>query len=425
MARPPTVWLAAPLGLLSIAMAAACSFEPSGFASGDGDGGAVGDGGGSPDSDLVVSPDARVCTPLLGFVPSNFEECDASPVGGPATLDQTDGAYVIDTSAGTLTDPAAQVSNLTGAVLAQEGGPELQVWAVEQLTIDPGVQLDVVGQRALVIMATTTIVIDGELSVGARGSLSGPAGDREADCETGRGTAGKSQTADEVTGGSGGGGGAFAASGGNGAAIPDLEEDDPSPGGSAVGSLSLTPLRGGCAGGAGGIAAVSGGDGGGAGGALQLVAGTGIDIDGVVTSRGGGGGEVIGPSGGGGGGGSGGGILIETHALSVDGAITANGGGGGEGGRTSGVSDAGQNGRDGDGLRAGGGFGLSFGGNGGRGGATLEARGEGGSEGASSDEAAAGGGGGGGSVGVIRLRAIDGIDRSVFSVISPPPTVVE
>jgi hypothetical protein len=106
-------------------------------------------------------------------------------------------------------------------------------------------------------------------------------------------------------------------------------------GGIATAGAAPTGLRAGCRGGFGGSGGGGStvGVGGRGGGAVYLIAGTEIQISGLVTAYGGGGGGGD-EKGGGAGGGSGGMIGLDAPVVTVaaSGAVAANGGGGGEGG---------------------------------------------------------------------------------------------
>ncbi len=166
--------------------------------------------------------------------------------------------------------------------------------------------LQVVGTRALVLLAWTSVDVIGVLDVGGKNGVDGPGAWMH-----------YLETADGSWGGVGGSYGSF---GGENSAEPYGEDE-------------LVPLVGGMT----GQDACGGSLGGGAGGALQISAGERIGIDGVVNA-GGGGGEGGSPSdscNGGAGGGSGGAILLESIGVEVYGAVAANGGGAGSGGTTS------------------------------------------------------------------------------------------
>jgi hypothetical protein len=394
--------------------AAGCAFNPSG-AAGDDDGimvdGSPGgaDSGGGQDGGRPDGGGGRDggggCEQLLPFIPSNFSPCDLGPLEGAIVLDQTGGPYVLDTESGRLTRPDATSVILDGEVIDQLGAPDIFAVATTSFIVAAQVELDVNGSRALAVVSTGDIAVDGVIDVGAAGDDSGPGGDDDGACAGGRGDIGQLRDQGGAQfAGTGGGGGGFAAAGGEGAGVEDADDPAPVGGGSPGGSADLTPLRGGCAGGAGAVGGVNGGAGGGGGGALQLVAGDALTVDGVITARGAGGAGIDSAvnGGGGGGGGSGGGLLLEATTLEVNGAVTANGGGGGEGTRTDNSTENGGDGFDDQSGRAPGGTGGN-GGDGGGGGALAAENGEPGLIGDSVPGALAGG-----SAGRIALRAVSG-----------------
>lgn len=293
-----------------------------------------------PDGSLV-SPDG--CPEALAIVPSNFSRCDIPTSDTALVLDT--GTWTIDTSAGTISEEAAGPLAAATEVYAQAAGPELMVVAAPNITIASDAVVTVTGARALVLVATEDLIIDGSLNASANLSTPGPGGNDAPSCVDQSGGPGFTMTfPTQGQGGSGGGGGAFGGAGGNGG-IVHLSSGTGGPGGSAGGTAELIPLRGGCPGGNGGTRTgdpMPGGTGGGGGGALQLVAGGKVSIAGVVSAGGGGGlrGSVFGGTTppvitsigrAGGGGGSGGAVLLEAVVVEVTGAVTANGGGGGEG----------------------------------------------------------------------------------------------
>ena len=409
-------------------LGSACSFDPSG-----GPGVGSNADGGQQTPDAAAVPDAAIpvidaavidagCQDLLPFTPSNFDGCDLAPLNPALVLDQADQVYRIDTDAETLVRPGQAAEPLIGVVIDQDGAPDLLVIATSSFAVGPTTVLGVAGSRALAIVSTGDLVVQGGISAGAVAAGDGPGGDADEACASGRGATGGVQDVDgtALEGGAGGGGGGFAQAGGNGAGVDGASDAVETQGGGAGGAAGLVPLRGGCGGGNGGF--TGGGGGGGAGGGLQLVAGNALRVEGIVTARGGGGGSVGSSLSGGGGGGAGGGLLLEATTIDVSGALTANGGGGGEGSRTGGSSDPGNDGQDVQTAPAAGGSGVSNGGDGGPGGARDSEGGGAGLEGSSLVTALAGGGGGGGSAGRIHLRAASGAPTfGPESVVSPAP----
>jgi hypothetical protein len=277
-----------------------------------------------------------------------------------------------------------------------------------------------VGSRPLVIVATTTMTIDGTLTVGSvRGGPSG-AGASTAACTA------PAPPQNDVEGSGGGAGGSFAGNGGDGGRgdLNNAPNGTADPGQHALALATITTLRAGCGGGNGGDGTTNGrGVGGAGGGAVYLIAGSEIQINGRVTAHGAGGtgGDY---ESGGGGGGSGGMIGLDALAVMVAGgaAVTANGGGGGEGGALLTIRCI--SGSDGStsGSRAAGGFqpnndgGNNDGGNGGpssgnNGGGTA-------TNGVTGTGDNGGGGGGGGGAGFIYVKGT----LTNGGTISPPAT---
>lgn len=285
------------------------------------------------------------------------------------------------------------------AVAQVGGGPELAL--IDAFTVEVAGEVRVIGGRALVI-AATTIDVDGMLDASASGDMPGPGASRDV---AGEGTAGV-HAGVEDGGGGGGGHGTMGARGGDGGSIAG------SPGGEAIGDAGLDVLVGGARGGD-GIAVVCGNPrGGGGGGAVQLAAATRVTIaaNGRVLAGGGGGaggtecGDV--DAGSGAGGGAGGAIFIEAPAVVVEGEVLAHGGGGGGGGNgndTIGPTGPGTAGADGRTREPalGGPSAASNGGVGGQGGAGASLPTIGGSVQHNA-------GGGGGAVGRVVVRGLRG-----------------
>lgn len=253
------------------------------------------------------------------------------------------------------------------------------------------------GSKPLVLLSTTTIVLQGTVDVSSNNNI-GPK-NKGANANPSACTAGTA-----AQGSSGGYGGSFGGKGGAGEGI------SPDAGGIAAPLLAdlPTPLRGGCPGGNGGNGGGAGGDG---GGAVAIVAGTEITVTGKINASGAGG--HGGPQGktGGGGGGSGGMIVLDAPPSSTvqgTGTLYANGGGGGEGGSGPSNSSAGNDGQvSADPTSpAAGGQGGSEGGNGGPGsaGTTL-----GGANAAGQSLGNGGGGAGGGGAGFVHAPGVTNI----------------
>ncbi len=317
----------------------------------------------------------------------------------------------------------------------QENADELEVAIlhVNDFSIADGVEVRLIGERPIVIIAGGDVAIEGLLDAAARGAQPGPggygpgamggmgagaAGTHEGICDTGGGGAGHA--------GPGADGGSSSGCGSQGV---DIQGGS---GGEAYGDyddLSSSVLRGGSAGGVGGpgCSSVRAGAG---GGAVQVYALGAIRIgndagDGGINAGGGGGeGGVFCPDGtgrgGGSGGGSGGVIFLQAVSIDVRGMLAANGGGGGGGGAWNRFGTA--NGGDAQlsteaasgGLGAGGAFGTD-GGSGG----TDEPP----TSGSSGDETSIyNTGGGGGAAGhiVFFTSKTTGVERTSPQVISLP-----
>jgi hypothetical protein len=289
--------------------------------------------GGTPGSGGVVdasTPDGHVTPPAIDaqlcFGKGVVQFCLTSA----PTADKTLQATSFNTDGNSCTQTVTQAN-----------GPDLCVVAAKNLTVSGTVTAT--GNRALVLLGTETVTIDGNGTVDVSSRSTNPsrrgAAANFAACPTvGRGTS--------DSGGAGGGaGGSFGTQGGNGA-LGDKNNSGP-PAGSAPGAMAgaaqTNPavLRGGCAGSAGGNGSIdpnkAGGPGGDGGGAVYVIAGQTITIAGNVFASGAGGnanGNGGGAEEGGGGGGAGGMIGLDAPALAITGKVVANGGGGAGGGTT-------------------------------------------------------------------------------------------
>jgi len=377
---------------------------------------------------IDMAPDP-MCAQMWSFTASNFDPCAQGGTNHPAlTLDA--GVYTFTPATGILRKNGADFATLPTT------GTSPAVLSLQGLTIGLGASLEIMGSVPLIVSVHGDALIDGSISVSARGVDSGPGG---GSCTAPRGGDAAAAPANWTAGGGGAGGafGSIGAAGGTGDVEPGYSK---TPGGAAMpaeGMPLLVPLRGGCRGGAGGEEDPSctstgiPGAGGGAGGAIQVTvrdlltlgataeiaangAGGGKGLNGVyVTSSGG----HVGV--GGGGGGSGGAILLEgaSVVLAPLALLCANGGGGGGGSHNNdgpivdGASGACSM------VAAPGGTGNM--GNGGAGavGTTPAVAGD---PGARQDD---GGGGGGGGVGRIRVRAAVGADPAGFR--STPPALID
>jgi hypothetical protein len=346
------------------------------------------------------------------FTAANVQDGDLGRGDTDLLIDRA-GNYTLDVDTGKLTfipaapDPPEPVDFPTGVVPATEaqaaGNPDLFVLRVRDFLVGPNTRLAVLGTRALVVLASGEISIDGILEVSASGSTGGPGGydgGGRGGAGSGPGGGGGGENGGSLGtssgGGGGGGSGANGGAGGLGGTSDAISPPvGPAAGGAGTTDRTLHPLHGGSGGGGGSAA---GDNGGGGGGALQLSAATAIQVWGSIIAVGGGGGrgKATGTDfGAGSGGGGGGAVLLEAPVINVVGYIAfGGGGGGGAGGDAASPTDgaAGQPGQPNGVAAAGGGPGHSSEGGGGAGGAAGAAAAAGGAGGWN-------GGGGGGAAG--------------------------
>lgn len=234
---------------------------------------------------------------------------------------------------------------------AAAGGAPLVIRVQNNVTMNPGITLDLSGQDG-VAGDTVNAVKSGGLGGaggGAGGASNGTALDGLNGVGDGGGIRGRNVVPVTNSYGGGGGGGAYR----NRAATEPTEGDDGSGGGGAPGSNGAngtpygseatfeTTFTGGSGGGAGG-GGTSGGtpytgsSGGGGGGALRIVSGGDVVIEGTINVNGGnGGGDGLTSVSGGGGAGSGGAIWIQAAGqLTISGTATLTAAGG-----TMGIND--------------------------------------------------------------------------------------
>ena len=333
--------------LVALGFVAGCGFSPSAKSDGQTQCQSGCQGSALVDCDTGMSTTCALgCTSdrCASLVPSNGATTGDTGTGDLAivhdsTLDTSNGAITED-GTGTVIRAAGEGESANGLNL-RLAGTDRAIVGAKDFTIANGATLHVVGPRALIVVASHDIDIQGVLDASAGlsscaltnvGQCGGPAGGNGGSPSSdgsgcAPGASGSHNSGDE-TGGGGGGFGGAGANGGNGN----------NPGGAGgtgtCSSAAIVPIIGGSGGGGGS----SGGVGGGGGGALQLTALDSIIIhnppSGVraqIRANGAGGtGGVF--SVGGGGAGSGGAILLEAPTVSLDGAtIVANGGGGGAG----------------------------------------------------------------------------------------------
>jgi hypothetical protein len=307
------------------------------------------------------------------FVAANVT--DGTLGGMDVDLDiSTPGNITLDATTGVLSTGAFP-DGVDISTEPQTDAPELFVIRARDFIVGPNTRLSVTGARALVVLASRDIHIEGILEVSARQHAGGPGGfdggGRGADGLGPGGGGGGAKGGSLGTSSGGGGGGGNGASGGAGGVG---ETVGPAAAGPGTTDRTLRPLYGGSGGGGGDS---YGDDGGGGGGALQLSAARTIQVLGsiVAVGGGGGGGAATGTDfGAGSGGGAGGAVLLEAPEITVSGYVALGGGGGGGAGGnfldpTDGVAGAAglpngvaaQGGGPGDTAEGGGGAGGSIG----------------------------------------------------------------
>ncbi len=389
----------------------------------DGESDAVSDADAMTDATEDTMSDADAAPGVL--VPANVG-ARLSIAGGDANLVVADSQrWVFDTDTGTVgiygDDSSAPPVPIRGAgegdvdaILFRRlsgAGVGLGVFQLQSLSVLSGGLVYGYGSRALVLLVSESVDIDGRVSVTpnlmfdylpnddggqpAAGSAQGGLCTRGTN--PGGGLPGD---AIDATHFHGGGGGSFGSRGGAGGSADAVST--PGQSGPTFGEPDLDPITAG-GGGAGGLCPGDGlSTGGYSGGAIQISAGGSIIVSGsgVVDASGGGGRRAFNDAGGGGGG-SGGAILLEAPVVTISGSIGANGGGGGQGGVT---GDYGANGATGDAIiwPASGALGSSFAGGGGAGSNDVGVAGDG------TDAQHAGGGGGG--AGRIRIQTATGTE---------------
>jgi len=374
--------------------------------------------------------DAASCT---GWHPMGFDPCSFAPVTLPLL---GPGAYVYDTTldGGTLFDSNRRVIVASKLTLTQPDQSVVAVLSVDALAIAPGVTVSVIGRKPLLVVAASTITIDGVLDAGSSIGVTDVARHTAQTIKFGAGAneacainvGGDGANAVAGAGSTGGGGGGLQGTGGAGARGAGA----PLGGGAGGVSVPALVLRAGCPGGASGTAGATATPpaaqssqalGGAGGGAIRLVARDAITVAGSVSANGAGGAGAPQRSAcGGGGGGSGGYVGLEapTVAIGATGVVTANGGGGGGGG---GGTDAGNEGSDGKiDLQVAPGGAASASGCGQAGGAGSLATQLSGETAVLAGGCVAGGGGGGGAAGYVVI-ASHGFAAEATAKISPPP----
>lgn len=231
--------------------------------------------------------------------------------GGPPTGMTTLGT--VDTGACTGTNREKVMMN----------GTQVCVVKGDTITLETGGDSRVTGSLPLVLVAVTSIKIDGALDVYSVRGENGP-NSSPSQCNN----TGISGNDNNGGGGAGGSFGTKGGDGGNGNAQPNTK-------GVANAALASPSdvLRGGCRGGTGGDNGGTNGSAGPGGGAVYLVSRGTITVNGIIDAAGGGGEGGHASKGGAGGGGSGGMIVFHADTLTIAATakINANGGGGGAG----------------------------------------------------------------------------------------------
>ena len=268
------------------------------------DGGVFGASDAAPDEADAGAPPpdaAIVVAPSNGDVVGGLEATGLT-IGISGTFDTT--------------NECATPSRLGRCAPVSVAGPDLCVCRADHVELG---DLEISGERALVILAWRDVDVLGDVVLVAGPGQPGPGAWR-----------GYAESEPGVPGA----GGSFGTAG---AGTADA----------TWGSAELVPLEGGMSGQASGASTCDNGGGGG-GGALQITAGERILVTGNLSAGGGGGGGGRAANwgcSGGSGGGSGGALLIEAPAVEIAGTITANGGAGGGAGGESYGGGSGQNGR--------------------------------------------------------------------------------
>ncbi|MGE0871538.1 MAG: hypothetical protein AB7P03_23465 [Kofleriaceae bacterium] len=360
------------------------------------------------------------------YTPAHFDPCTL-PMPSEALVLSIPGTYVYNTGDATLRAPNGTVLPAPAQRPQQTtAGNVRRIVSVESFTINAGVTLRVIGERALILASWSTIDVAGTIDASSSftagpGAGANPMATGTTGVVSGCVTHAAGSAATNQGGGGGGGGGGYHAVGGRGG---DGNTDNTAGiGGAGGGAISInsTNLLGGCPGGAGGTANHPGGVGGDGGGAVQLTARQAITVSGNINVGGSGGAGGVGApdtdpagqgNGGGGGGGSGGTIGLEAPMITVSGVLAANGGGGG-GGADNGAGGPGAPGGLVTTAAAGGAGGDGINGQGGAGSSSTSLVG-----GAGTGDPNDGAGGGGGSAGYIVLR---GANRNVAGGTFSPP----
>ena len=294
------------------------------------------------------------------------------PLNLPATTCEEQASDDLMLMAATTLDTDTGCSD----VVDQAGGaPAICVVRRRDIRVGSGVVVKVTGSRALALVATRNLRIEGEITVAAHLGMAGPGalvnGTGVGRDATALPVAAMQPIAIDAPANAGGGGGGHAVRGGSGGDAPgectaNVLCANPGAGGAAYGTERSEPLQGGARGGHNSASSMSSrrGTPGAGGGAIQIVACEELTLGAqavIDASGGGGGGGQPGSTdsenetpGAGTGGGSGGAIVLEAQRVSVQaGAILVANGGGGGGGATRARSSSGPGGGMGMGMGSG------------------------------------------------------------------------
>ena len=351
----------------------------------------LGDGGTGEPPDLTPPPDLMPQVLMLSHVPQHYLTDGTCDLVVSTSIDTT--AHKVDGN-----DPPA------GCIFVDQnepGPPSVDVAVLAARSVVFNGTVKVSGAKALVVVAGTTIQLDGTLDGSANMGTAGPGG-FAATMGSGAGPSGKHSPGGMTFADSGGSGGSYGTVGGNGGPGSFSGADAASPGTSMTyGSTLLTASApGGSGGGTGSSEACNsknGGVGGAGGGSIQLSAAT--------------------DEGSGGGGGSGGAVFLESPSVSSAGGLWANGGSGGGGASGDALGHQGGDGNNATTTKTGAAGGAAgtggFGGAGGDGYPPATAT-------SSNGAGSANGGGGGGGAGriVVRSRGAATLD---MNKVSPTP----
>jgi hypothetical protein len=350
------------------------------------------------DGDLIDADPADPDAPIDAFVPLDFVDHLPSSVEDLLTgggVWDASSPVSIDTTTGTVDpNPGDGVIVVADAPQDDPGSPHVMV--IQAASVELSNNLTIVGDKPLVIVATTTILISDEVDASATSLVAGPGG-FGSELGPGAGVSGDDGTLSADSGGSGGAYGGNGGKGGNADGVVGPSLNINTYGGAEV-------LTGGSGGGRGSpnpcglTTPIVGGAG---GGALQLSARTSIELTGSIDVGGGGGGrgkDCGGVNGGSGGGGGSGGMLYLQSPVFLGGAILGANGGGGGGGSSDGGATMGGPGTNATAAAGGLGGGGSGDGGGGGGGASGTADGGAGADRSGINDNAGGGGGGTGRI---------------------------